>query len=119
MLVAVRVPLGRPREGWGFRLFTRRAGDFALALVACTLRQTAGGIEGLRLAAGGIGATPVRLERAVPSGAGDAAWIARAVGEVALAAPIDDNERIPSDYRRELLESLIQDALSDALERAA
>jgi len=118
MLVAVRIPLARAHEGWGFRLFTRRAGDFALALVACTLRQTAGGIESVRLAAGGIGATPVRLDGPVPLGAGDAAWIAQAARAVALAAPIEDNERISADYRRELLESLVHDALRDAVERA-
>jgi carbon-monoxide dehydrogenase medium subunit len=119
MLVAVHVPLARPHEGWGFRLFTRRAGDFALALIACTLKRAAGGIEELRITAGGISATPVRLDRAVTPGAADAAWVARAAREVAVAAPIEENERIPSDYRRELLESLVHDALSDAVERAA
>src|SRR5579871_1043451 len=33
LIVAVHVPIARAGEGWGFRLFTRRAGDFALALV--------------------------------------------------------------------------------------
>jgi carbon-monoxide dehydrogenase medium subunit len=119
MLVGVRIPLAGPREGWGFRLFTRRAGDFALALVACTLSRAAGGVEDLRLIAGGMAATPMRLDRAVRSGTGDAAWIAQAAREVAAAAPIEDNERISSDYRRELLEILVLDALADALERAA
>ena len=36
---AARQPQDR-REGWGFRLFARRAGDFALVLVACSLVET-------------------------------------------------------------------------------
>jgi len=117
MLVAVHLPLAQPRQGWGFRLFTRRAGDFALALAACTLVRTAGGVENISLSAGGIGPTPVRL--AVAPGAGDAAWCAQAARAVADAAPVEDNERIPADYRRELLASLVRDVLADAMERAA
>jgi carbon-monoxide dehydrogenase medium subunit len=118
MLVAVYVPLARPREGWGFSLFARRAGDFALALVACTLTRTVGGVDGIRLVAGGIGPTPLRLDSAVIPGAGDSAWIAKTAREIAANAPVEDNERIPAVYRRELLEALVQDALADAVERA-
>jgi carbon-monoxide dehydrogenase medium subunit len=109
LLVAVHVPIRAPCEGWGFRLFTRRAGDFALVLVACTLRRD-GARAGTRLAAGGIGPVPVRL--ALPAGIDDAA-------QAAAAATIEDSETISAGYRRELLAVLIRDALGDALERAA
>jgi carbon-monoxide dehydrogenase medium subunit len=117
LLVAVRVPVGRPC-GWGFRLFTRRAGDFALVLVACSLTRAPDGVADIRLAVGGIGPTPVRLDNAIESGNGDAGWIARSARAVAVAAPIEENERISVAYRRELVEALVHDALADAVERA-
>lgn len=118
LLVAVRIPPLAPREGWGFRLFSRRAGDFAIALVACLLRRTGDGVGDVRIAVGGIGPTPVRLDHAVEPGRGDAAWAAAAARAVAAAAPIEPNERIPASYRRELVEALAGDALRDAAERA-
>jgi carbon-monoxide dehydrogenase medium subunit len=123
LLVAVRVPPPVPREGWGFRLFTRRAGDFALASVAATLVRGADGTLGrLRLAVGGIGATPVRLDAAVPSGIVDGRnpdWSARIAEIVAAAAPIEETEQVPTAFRRELLAALARDALDDAAGRAS
>ena len=121
MLTAVQIPLpGRHkdrREGWGFRLFARRAGDFALVLVACRLIETGGRIACPRLAIGGIGPTPVRAEDAVTPGTGDSKWIACAAGGVAAAAGIEENERISGEFRRELLAACTKDALGDAMER--
>jgi aerobic carbon-monoxide dehydrogenase medium subunit len=117
LIVAVHIPVARSGEGWGFRLFTRRAGDFALALVACTLVRSGNGCA-IRLAVGGVAATPVRLDRAIPQDLGAADWISRAARTVAEVAPVEDNERISAEYRRELIESLTQDALSEALESA-
>jgi carbon-monoxide dehydrogenase medium subunit len=118
LVVAVRVSRRQAGEGWGFRLFTRRAGDFALALVACTLRRSGGKVEGLRVAAGGIGPTPMLLDGGWP-GVSDEVAAARLASAMAAVAPVEDNERIPAAYRRDLLEALIRDALADALERAA
>jgi len=116
LIVAVHIPVARPGEGWGFRLFTRRAGDFALALVACTLTRTGTNIDAVRLAVGGVAPTPVRLDRAIPTGVGNAEWAGRAARAVAAAAPIEDNERISTEYRRELIETLAHDALTEAVE---
>ena len=122
LLVAVHIPLPAHGEGWGFRLFTRRAGDFALVSVAVTFAlRNDGAIGRLRLAVGGIGSTPVRLDAAVPQNAGDAsdpAWVGRVADVVAAAAEIEESERVSVDYRRELLASLARDALADAVESA-
>jgi carbon-monoxide dehydrogenase medium subunit len=122
LLVAVHIPVPPPREGWGFRLFTRRTGDFALVSVAVTLAlRNDDAIGRLRLAVGGIGSKPVRLDAAVPQNAVDApdpAWVGRVADVVAAAAEIEENERVPVDYRRELLTSLARDALADAVESA-
>ena len=121
LLTAVHIPLPVShkdrREGWGFRLFARRAGDFALVLVACRLVETGGRIACPRLAIGGIGPTPVRAEDAVTPGTGDSKWIACAAGGVAAAAGIEENERISGEFRRELLAACTKDALGDAMER--
>ncbi len=121
LLVAVRVPLRLPREGWGFRLFNRRAGDFAIVSVAATLARGEGAaIERLRLAIGGIGPVPVRAEHLVPAQLATTlaeGWSARVAATVAATVEIEDNERTPVVFRRELVESLTRDALDEALER--
>jgi carbon-monoxide dehydrogenase medium subunit len=116
LLTAVHLPVRHTHEGWGFRLFTRRAGDFALALAACTLRRIGSRVEDARLAVGGVASTPLRLE--IASGNADSAWADEAARAAAAATPVEDNERFSADYRRELVEALTRDALGDALERA-
>ena len=122
LLVAVRLPLRQPREGWGFRLFARRAGDFAIVSVAATLaRGKNAAIERLRLAIGGIGPVPMRAEHLVSAELATAfteGWSARAAAAVAAAVEIEDNERTPVVFRRELVESLTREVLDEALERA-
>jgi carbon-monoxide dehydrogenase medium subunit len=122
LLVAVRLPLRQPREGWGFRLFNRRAGDFAIVSVAATLARGEGAvIKQLRLGIGGIGPVPVRAEHLVPAHLVTEVaegWSARAAAAVAAAVEIEENERTPAVFRRELVESLTRDVLDQALERA-
>ncbi len=88
----------RRREGWGFRLFNRRAGDFAIVSVAATLARGEGtAIERLRLAIGGIGPVPMRVDGSVPheqAATVTAGWSERIAPAVAEAAEIEDNERI-------------------------
>ena len=121
LLVAIHVPLSPPQESWGFRLFNRRAGDFAIVAVAATLARGAGdAIARLRLAIGGIGPVPVRAEQLV---VGDLArslskdWPARVGAMVADAIEIDDNERISVAFRKELVAALTREALDQALDR--
>ena len=122
LLVAVRLPLRQPREGWGFRLFARRAGDFAIVSVAATLaRGKNAAIERLRLAIGGIGPVPMRAEHLVSAELATAlaeGWSERVAIAVAAAVEIEENERTPVVFRRELVESLTRDVLDEALERA-
>jgi carbon-monoxide dehydrogenase medium subunit len=119
LLVAVHVPLSRPGEGWGFRLFNRRAGDFAIVSVAATIERGDNDvITRLRLAIGGIGPVPVRAEHLV---VGDLTrslskdWPARVGAMVADVVEIEDNERIPVAFRKELVAALTSDALDQAL----
>ena len=118
LLAAIHVPLSSPQEGWGFRLFSRRAGDFAIVSVAATLARGADDtITQLRLAIGGIGPVPVRAEQLL---AGDLArslskdWPGRVGAAVAGTIEIEDNERIPVAFRKELVAALTREALDQA-----
>jgi aerobic carbon-monoxide dehydrogenase medium subunit len=122
LIVAVHLPLRGGDGGWGFRLFNRRAGDFAIVSAAATLRRGDDGtIRDLRLALGGIGPVPVRVEHlATGSAVGRKSqdWSAGIAARVADAAEIEDNERMPVEFRRELVAALTKDALDQALENA-
>jgi carbon-monoxide dehydrogenase medium subunit len=122
LLTAVRFPVAALNEGWGFRLFARRAGDFAVVSVATVLtRREAGRVGTLRLGVGGIGPVPVRLDPTAGLGSAgplDPEWVARVSQAVAAAAEIEPNERVSVEYRRDLVAALAQDALTDAMERA-
>jgi carbon-monoxide dehydrogenase medium subunit len=114
MIASVRVPVCAGEHGWGFKLFSRRAGDFAEASAAATLA-----IEDdtpcLRLALGAVASVPVRTEDFVTSvEPEDSRWPARAAAQVAAAAEIEESARLPVDYRREVLQVLVEEALSEA-----
>lgn len=121
LLSAVRVPCAPPGQGWGFRLMSRRAGDFAIAAAAVTLGLDAGGrIETLHGALGGVEATPVTLGAMAFTQQGqrpDAAWIGKLAASFAAACQPLDDPRVPAVYRRELAETLLARALTDALGR--
>lgn len=122
MLTAVRLPCAPPGQGWGFRLMSRRAGDFAIAAAAVTLTlDAAGRVDGLRGALGGVEATPVTLGAMAYTQQGqvpDQAWITKLAASFAAACEPLDDPRVPGVYRRELAEVLMARALGDALVRA-
>jgi carbon-monoxide dehydrogenase medium subunit len=122
LLTKIRIPCLSAREGWGFRLMSRRAGDFAIAAAAVTVTlDTAGRIETLRGALGGIEPAPVTLGAMAFTQQGrlpDRDWItALATGFAAACDPLED-PRIPALYRRDLAQVLLARALEDALGRA-
>jgi carbon-monoxide dehydrogenase medium subunit len=117
-LVCARFPALAQGEGFGLHALSRRAGDFAIVNAAATVRLDGGRIARLRMALGGVGATPVALasiERAQAGATPDAAW-AEAVAEAAAAEvePHDD-PHASADYRRDLVRVLLARALGDAL----
>jgi len=122
LVTAVRFPNQSPGGRWGFELFSRRHGDYAVASLALSFAlNPSGAIVGFRVAIGGTAPVPHRLrdlevaqEGVVP----DASWATRVAKEIAQAADADDDPRTPEIYRRELLESLAHCALQRALERS-
>lgn len=121
LLTSVVFPQPGASEGWGYRAFTRRHGDFAIAAVAATLTLDAtGAIARLRLALGGIGGVPVSLDAVA------AAWTGRMLDADAMrdigrqaagAAEPGDDLQATTEFRRELIEVLTAQALADALGR--
>ncbi len=118
VLTEIRLPLLGPDWRCGFAEFSRRAGDYALAMAVVALRLDAGLVREARIALGGIGGTPVlapaaagALLGATPSPA------AITVAAEAAAAECDpqDDAHTPADYRRDLVRAMVRRALRAAL----
>ena len=109
-------------DGWrtGFAEFSRRAGDFALAMCAAFLRFEDGRIVGARLGVGGATDRPSRIAaaEAILTGTEGERAILREAGNVA-AETIDPLEDIhaSAEYRRDLVRAMVVRALEQALTR--
>ena len=121
IIVAARFPLRSPGEGQAFRAFERRRGDFAIVSVAVSVTLDGDRVARARLGIGGVGPVPLafdELARRAQGAVADEAW-ARALGAgAARAVDPEDDPRIPAEFRRELVETLVARAAVDALRRA-
>lgn len=121
LIVASRWPLLPARTGWGFELFARRRGDFALCAVCATVAVKQGRVAALRVIVGGITPTPADLSAAMSTLSGAAAddALAEQAGRIATAqiTPGDD-PKAAAWYRTELMQALIERAVKQALQRA-
>lgn len=120
MLLSMRVPKGLPREAAALQLFSRRHGDFAIVSVATTVALDGGRVARLRLGVGGVSPVPQHMDALCEAQQGqtpDATWMAAVADEVARAVRPEDDARIPSDYRRELAQALVKQALGAALQQ--
>jgi carbon-monoxide dehydrogenase medium subunit len=119
LVVAASFPKLAAGEGWGYRSFSRRHGDFAIVAAAATLSlDAAGQIGTLRLALSGVGDRPVRLDAVTDRFRGrrlDPVEFGRAV--TAAVTPHDDVVA-GAAFRRDLAEVLSAEAVADAIERA-
>ena len=121
VLVEVRLPLMTAQCGWAFEEFSRRQGDFAIVGVAAQICVVGERCKTARLAAAGVGPTPLRLERVEQTLEQDG-LSERSIAEAAARAA--EQTEPPSDlhataqYRRHLTRVLTQRAISRALARA-
>jgi carbon-monoxide dehydrogenase medium subunit len=117
LLAAARLPLLAADTRVGFCEFSRRAGDYALAMALATFRVEDGIIVAPRLGVGGAEASPRRIPEAeaVLAGQRPEAEVLRAAAEAAADA-IDPLEDIQADaeYRRELVRAMTRRALERA-----
>ena len=120
LLTEIRLPL--LDDGWrtGFAEFSRRAGDFALAMCAAFLRFEDGRIVEARIGVGGATDRPSRIAaaEAILTGTEGERAILREAGNVA-AETIDPLEDIhaSAEYRRDLVRAMVVRALEQALTR--
>jgi carbon-monoxide dehydrogenase medium subunit len=118
LLVEAHLPLLAPDTRFGFYEFSRRAGDYAIAMALVTWRLQGGVIVDPQVGLGGAEGRPRRIAQAEAALAGKApsAQAFAAAAEEAAAA-IDPLEDLQADakYRRDLVRTVTR----RALERAA
>jgi carbon-monoxide dehydrogenase medium subunit len=117
LLAQVRIPLLAPDTHFGFREFSRRAGDYAIAMALVTFRLEGGTIVEPRIGIGGAEANPRRIAEAEAALAGKPADAAafRAAAEIAADAvePLEDVQA-DATYRRDLVRAMTRRALEQA-----
>jgi carbon-monoxide dehydrogenase medium subunit len=114
LLVEARLPLLAADARFGFYEFSRRAGDYALAMALVTYRVEDGVIVEPRVGIGGAETQPRRIAEAEQALAGSAPSEAafRAAADIA-AAQVDPMEDMQAnaDYRRDLVRTVTRRAL--------
>ncbi|MFC5474741.1 FAD binding domain-containing protein [Paraherbaspirillum soli] len=123
IVTAARFPMLQPRSGWAFNEVCRRLNDPALCAVGAVVRRDHDGraVE-VRLAAGGIAATPVRLAAAEQLLHGtwlDQPAVAAACRAAAASVTIGDDLRASTAYRRSVLAVLIMRSVAQAAARCS
>ena len=120
LLTEIRLPLLDDNWRTGFSEFSRRAGDFALAMCAAFLRFEDGRIVETRIGVGGATDRPSRIAaaEAVLTGTDGGPGVRHAAGNIA-AETIDPLEDIHASapYRRDLVRAMVGRALDQALTR--
>jgi 2-furoyl-CoA dehydrogenase FAD binding subunit len=105
LIEAVRFPCRKPGEGYAFREFARRHGDFAI--VACA--AVANG-EGARLAVGGVADRPTVCDLGPLEG--DA--LDDALNDFAWSLDARDDLHATARYRRDLVRALGRETIGEA-----
>jgi carbon-monoxide dehydrogenase medium subunit len=118
LLTEARIPLLAPGTRFGFSEFSRRAGDFAVAMALATFRLRDGVMTETRMGIGGVEDAPRRIAQAEAAlegrRPGQEAFLAAADAVARAVAPPDD-ARYPARYRRDVARAMAR----RALERAA
>ena len=114
LLAEVRLPILAPGIRFGFAEFSRRAGDFAMAMALVVLTIEAGVITAPRLGVGGAEATPRRIAAAEAALRGEkpreAVFRAAALAAASAIEPLEDPQT-DAQYRRELVAAMAYRAL--------
>ena len=117
LLREARLPVVADDTRFGFAEFSRRAGDFALAMAMAACRLEGGVVAAPRIGLGGVEASPRRIAaaEAVLDGQEPGADVFRAAAATAAAAiePLEDGQTDP-EYRRELAQAMVYRALTRA-----
>ena len=117
LLTEIRLPLLTQEWQTGFAEFSRRAGDYALAMCAACLRFENGRVAEARIGIGGATDRPHRIVAAEQLLIGSIAGsdIRREAGNIAAEAiePLEDVQASAA-YRRDLVRAMVERALTQA-----
>jgi carbon-monoxide dehydrogenase medium subunit len=117
LLTEVRLPLLPDDMRVGFAEFSRRAGDYAIAMSVAAYRLKGGVMTDVRIAVGGAEASPRRMTEAERTMIGRPPNLGtfQAAAHAAMTAvdPLDD-ENVSADYRRSIVRAMVCRALEHA-----
>jgi CO/xanthine dehydrogenase FAD-binding subunit len=123
VIVSLRFPSWPKSRSFGFREFSRRRGDFAMAgAIVFYDKDENGNIHSPHVGAFGIGDTPLRLGEAEDFLKGTRATTPIFAEAAALGVrdiEVRSDIHADSDYRRALLETMVARALADAAQRTS
>jgi aerobic carbon-monoxide dehydrogenase medium subunit len=117
LLSEVRLPLLPPKTRFGFYEFSRRAGDFAIAMAVTTYRLEDEKIVEPRIAVGGAEPNARRIaeaEQALGGHAPGRETFARAAAAAAAAIDPMEDAMTSADYRRDLVRTVTRRALEQS-----
>jgi len=120
VLTEVRFPSPPTTSGWAFEEFARRHGDFAVVGVAAVIDSDGEQCQTARLAAAGVGPTPIRLratEQILEQEGVTEQGIQSAAAEAAELVEPDSDIHASADFRRHLTQVLTRRAVKRAIER--
>jgi carbon-monoxide dehydrogenase medium subunit len=117
LLREVRLPLLAKGTHAGFAEYSRRAGDYAIAMAVATYRLRDGMMTDMHIAVGGAEAMPRRIPAAERTQIGRPPNLGtfQAAAHAARQAvdPLDDPS-IGADYRRDIVRTMVCRALENA-----
>ena len=117
LLTEVRLPILAADTRFGFYEFSRRAGDFAIAMALVTFRLQNGVIAEPRIGVGGAEPCPRRIAQAEAALAGrapDAEAFKAAAAAASAAVDAMEDATTSADYRRDLVGTVTRRALEQA-----
>jgi carbon-monoxide dehydrogenase medium subunit len=122
LLVEVRIPVQASRWGYSFQEVSVRQGDFAMTLVASLLNIQNGRITAASMAYAGVSDRALRIAKLEQSLVGQAPS-EKLFADIGAAAAdsleVNDDVHASREYRRDLVRTLTQRALTEAAARAA
>ena len=119
ILTQVELPYLPNNTFWGFEEFAQRSGDFAIVAAAVTLTINAGNCEECRIAVLGS-ETPIRIpdaEKMLVGPSPSAEVIVAAADLASEAAEWNTDLHASSEFRKQLVRTLVARALKAALDR--
>lgn len=119
IVIEARVPLLAEGTRAGFNEFSRRRGDFAIAMAIAAFRVENGRIAAARVSVGGAEAFPRRIaqaERALNGAPANAATFANAAAAAADAVDPMEDAMTDAAYRRDIVRAVTRRALEQAMQ---